>query len=151
MAGPRSIRVGILALLVAGCSSEREPVPRACVSDPAAILEALTGAPGPVRLDDGTRISTCVGRAGSPEELQTLGLLFTRVADELAAGVEQDVAAATALGYLAGAVDRGAASSHAGVAAQLAARIERAAGRIGGGPGAEAAVRRGLQAGQRSG
>jgi hypothetical protein len=151
MAGPRSIRVGILALLVAGCSAERDPVPPACVSDPAAILEALAGAPGPVRLDDGTRISTCIGRASSPEELQTLGLLFTRVADDLTASVKQDVEAATALGYLAGAVDRGAASSHAGVAAQLAARIERAAGRIGGGPGAEAAMRRGLQAGQRSG
>lgn len=151
MAGPLRVRVGILALLVAGCSSERDPLPAACASDPAAIRQALASAPGPVRLDDRTRISTCIRRARSSEELQTLGLLFTRVADDLAANVERDVEAATALGYLAGAIDRGAASSQAGVAAQLAARMGRAAGRIDGGPDAEVAMRRGLQAGQRSG
>jgi hypothetical protein len=151
MVGPLRVRVGILALLLVGCSSGRDPVPQACSSDPAAILEALTSAPGAVMLDGGTRISTCIRRARSAEELQTLGLLFTRVADDLGARAERDVGAAMALGYLAGAVDRGAASSQAGVAAQLAARIDRAAGRIDGGPGAEAAMRRGLQAGQRSG
>jgi len=151
MAGPLRVRVGILALLLVGCSSARDPVPPACSSDPAAILAALARAPGPVTLDGGTHISTCISRARSSEELQTLGLLFTRVADDLGARVQRDLGAATALGYLAGAVDRGAAASQAGVAAQLAARIERAAGRIDGGPGAEAAMRRGLQAGQRSG
>jgi len=151
MGGPLRVRVGILALLVAGCSADADPVPRACTSDPAAILRALANAPGPVTLEDGTRISTCVSRASSPEELQTLGLTFTSVADELGARVLRDVEAPLALGYLAGAVDRGAASSQDGVAAQLAARMGRAAGRIADVPAAAAAMRRGLQAGQRSG
>jgi len=151
MAGPLRVGVGILAILAAGCSSEREPVPRACASEPAAIVEALAGAPGAVVLVDGTRISTCVSRARSPEELQTLAVVLTRVADELGDRVEGDTEAATALGYLAGAVQRGAASSQAGVAAQLSARIERAAGRIGGAPAAAVAMQRGLQAGRRSG
>ncbi|HEX8159733.1 MAG TPA: hypothetical protein VF526_20315 [Solirubrobacteraceae bacterium] len=151
MAGPLRVRVAILALSVAGCSSESEPVPRACASDPAAIVEALASAPATVTLQDGTRISTCVSRASSPEELQALAVSLTRVADDLGARVEQDFGAATALGYLAGAVQRGAASSQDGVAAQLSARIERAAGRLGGVPAAAVAMQRGLQAGRRSG
>jgi hypothetical protein len=151
MAGPLRVRVAILALLVAGCSSERDPVPQACTGDPAAMIEALAKAPGSVALTDGTRISTCVSRASSSEELQTLAVALTRVADELGARLATDVQAATALGYLAGAVHKGAASSQDGVAAQLAARIERAAGRIDDVPAAGAALRRGLQAGQRSG
>lgn len=151
MAGPLRVRVAILALLVAGCSSSVDPVPQACTGDSAALLEALASAPAPVALADGTRISTCVSRATSAEELQTLAVTLTRVADELGARLATDVEAATALGYLAGAVHRGAASSQDGVAAQLAARIERAAGRIDDAPAAGAAMRRGLQAGQRGG
>ena len=151
MAGPLRVRVAILALLIAGCSSEREPIPAACASDPAAILEALASAPRAVALQDGTRISTCVSRASSSEELQTLAVALTRVADDLGTRVERDAGAATAIGYLAGAVQRGAASSQGGLAAQLSSRIERAAGRIGALPAAVVAMRRGLLAGRRSG
>jgi hypothetical protein len=151
MARPLRVRVGILALLVAGCSSDADPLPRACTSDHTAILQALANVPRPVALKDGTRISICISRARSSEELQTLAVLLTRVADELGARVETDGEAATQLGYLAGAVDRGAASSRSGVAAQLAARIDRAAGRIDGTPAAQDAMRRGLQAGRRGG
>ncbi|MFN2462265.1 MAG: hypothetical protein ABR591_16560, partial [Candidatus Velthaea sp.] len=69
--------------------------------------------------------SRCVSTAGEGE-LQSLGLTFTRVADELRARAGRDGAAALQLGYLVGAVRRGAAATP-GIAAQLARRVEQTA------------------------
>ncbi|MGH2941871.1 MAG: hypothetical protein ACRDLN_03715, partial [Solirubrobacteraceae bacterium] len=105
----RRLVVAIVALLFAGCSSDDEPVPGACLDRPEAIVRALAGAPGAVALADGTRLSSCVSRARTDGELQTLGVAFIRAADTLRAQATSDPAAALRLGYLAGAVTAGAA------------------------------------------
>jgi hypothetical protein len=124
MAG--SIVAAILVLMLAGCATVRdEPVPAACLGEPATIVRALVRAPAAVLLPDGTRLSTCVRRARADGDLQTLGMSFITVADMLRARLASDPGAATALGYLAGAVRAGVAANQ-GLATELGRRIERA-------------------------
>ncbi|HWC27646.1 MAG TPA: hypothetical protein VG474_13740 [Solirubrobacteraceae bacterium] len=141
----------ILALVLAGCSSRREPLPAACTGDPATIVAALRSAPDAVALPGGTRLSTCVSRARTDGDLQSLGITFTRAADTLRGPARSDPAAAVQLGYLAGAVQAGAAAG-SGNTRQLARRVEQLAA-LGDGASAasEAALRRGLRAGRSSG
>jgi hypothetical protein len=111
-----------LALLVAGCGEGRpDPLPPACSDGPDKVLAALRGAPGEVALYDGTRLSTCVERAFDDAEIQQLGYSFTPAADRLAERATG--AAAFQLGFLVGAVRRGAAHSN-GVHLELVRRLE---------------------------
>jgi len=116
------------ALLLVGCgSSEPDPVPAACLDEPATIERALERAPAQVRLADGTPLSRCVSLAAARDgDLQALGVSLVRVADDLRSDAFGDPEAAMRLGYLIGAVRRGA-SKTPGVAAQLARRIEQTA------------------------
>jgi hypothetical protein len=150
MAG--SLVTAILVLLLAGCATVHDdPVPVACLDEPATIVRALEGAPGAVTLADGTRLSTCVSRARADGDLQALGVSLTTVADMLRARVASEPGAAAGLGYLAGAVRAGAAANE-GLAAELARQIERATALAGDAPAAARAARaRGLQAGVESG
>ena len=150
MAGP--IVAAVLALLLAGCAAVQEdPVPAACIGEPAAIVRALGRAPGAVRLPDGTRLSTCVRRARADGDLQALGVSFITVADTLRARVASDPAAAAGLGYLAGAVRAGVAANQ-GLAAELGRRIEHVTALADDAPlTARAAHARGLQAGSSGG
>jgi len=66
----------------------------------------LRAAPGAVRLPGGTRLSECITRAYQDAEVQQLGFTLTPVADQLARSARP--ADALALGYLLGAVERGA-------------------------------------------
>ncbi|HEX4344510.1 MAG TPA: hypothetical protein VHZ31_03010 [Solirubrobacteraceae bacterium] len=141
-----AVVLGVLAL--AGCGSQAsKPVPTACFGAPAPIVAALRHAPGPVTLAGGTRLSDCVALARSDSDLQGLGLSLTPVADQLRARAPSDPAAALQLGYLAGAVHRGAAAT-SGLSAQLASRIEQEAVPD---PGAGAAARAALARGGRLG
>ena len=128
MPGRSAQPVVILALAAAGCgSSEPAPVPLACTGEAATIARALERAPADVTLADGTRLSRCVRLAAHRDgDLQTLGLTFTQTADALRARAETDPVAALRLGYLVGAVRRGAAQTP-GLAAQLARRLEQLA------------------------
>jgi hypothetical protein len=147
----------LLALLAApaavgmgGCGSEPASLPPACAARPAAVVRALRAAPGPVRLADGTRLSTCVERATGDADLQNVGLALTPAADALAAELPRSDEAALRLGYLVGAVHRGAPDT-GGAQAELVRRLEQAAG-IGGPPAARrSAYRRGLRAGEARG
>jgi hypothetical protein len=116
------------ALLLVGCgSSEPDPLPAACLGEPAAILRALDGVPASVALADGTPLSRCVRLAAARDgDLQALGASLMRVADDLRAQAGANPAEAVRLGWLVGAVRRGAAKTP-GIAAQLARRIEQAA------------------------
>ena len=120
----RGARVAALAAIaLGGCGApESEGSPVACLGDQAALAAALAGPPAPVRLSDGTSLSRCVSTA-SDGDLQALGVTFTQVADDLRARADRDGAAALQLGYLVGAVRRGAAATP-GIAAQLARRVE---------------------------
>jgi len=150
MAGP--LVAAILVLLLAGCArAQDDPVPAACLDEPATIVRALERAPGAVKLADGTRLSRCVSRARADGDLQALGLSLTTVADTLRARVRVDPGAAAGLGYLAGAVRAGAAANE-GLAAELARRIERATALAADAPpAARAAMARGLRAGEGGG
>jgi len=144
--------VPVVAFVLAGCSAgEPEPVPASCFSDAEVYAQALEAAPEPVRLPDGSAISSCVQLASQPADLQNLGAVVTRVADRLAAQAEEDPRAALELGYLVGAVQRGAERTN-GTQLELAFRTGRSAGRLGTPPPEVArALELGLAAGERSG
>ncbi|HET6448217.1 MAG TPA: hypothetical protein VFG31_03835 [Conexibacter sp.] len=137
-----------LACIFAGCGG-RTPPTEACIQAQAAdVLQALTRAPGHVVLADGTPLSQCVRRTIDDSRLQTLGATLTRAADELARQMRASDAAALQLGFLIGAVDRGAAQA-AGLQDELAHRIAGAAGPDGG--PRRALLLRGRAAGRRHG
>jgi len=85
------------------------------------VLRALRTAPRDVRLSDGTRLSECVSGASDDAELQQIGFAFTPAADRLAR--TRDERSAFRLGYLVGAVRRGAATTN-GVHLELVRRLE---------------------------
>src|SRR4051812_1640101 len=134
-----------LAAVASGCGNDDRPLPAACVTDLPAVTKALSGAPGAVRLPDDTKLSTCVERARSDADIQTVGILFTRQADRLAAELPTSDRAALQLGYLIGTVRKGAAHTN-GIHAELVRRIGQTAG-VGGPPAARrAAFETGLRA-----
>ena len=144
---------GALALGAAGavgaCREDAASPPTACFER--ADVRATLAATSPERrLPDGTAISRCVELATSDEFLQNLGLVMTDVAHDLSErAVGGDRAAADQLGYLVGAVSRGAQRSQ-GIQLELVRRLESDARRV----QDEAAVRalvRGLRAGEQRG
>ena len=110
-----------VAALAAGCVQEPEPLPPACSAGPEQVLEALRTARGEVRLTGGTLLSECVERASTDADLQIVGFALTPAADRLAG--QETEAAALQLGFLAGAVRRGAERTN-GVAVELVRRME---------------------------
>ena len=137
-------------LLLAGCSrSDPPPTPVACLGPSATISHALDRAPAKVTLADGTSLSRCVRLAASHDvDLQELGTSLMRVSDDLQLAAQTNPQAALRLGYLVGAVRRGAAKT-TGLAAQLARRIEQTAPI--GDPGARGALQRGIALGEDGG
>ena len=99
-------------------------------------------------LADGTRLSDCVSRADDDGEIQDVAAGTTTLADQLAADGKTSETAAVQLGYLIGAVRRGARHSQ-GIHAELVRRLETAA--ISVPAGRRAALNRGLAAGERGG
>lgn len=142
------LAVGLAAMIgaAAGCGSSVKPLPPACSDGPSAIVRALASAPGSVRLGDGTPLSDCVARAYDDGEVQQLGFSFTPAADRLAA--RRTAAAALQLGYLVGAVRRGAARTN-GVQGELVRRLEATI--VFDDPALVAAARRGVHAGEARG
>jgi hypothetical protein len=138
-----------LAALASGCGAGSKPVPPSCLNGPQDIERALHGAPGPVALPDGTRLSQCVARATSDGDLQNVGFVFTRAADDLALRIS-DHDTAVRLGYLIGATRRGALHT-AGVATELARRVEQDAHVQNGSAETSSALHRGVTAGESAG
>jgi hypothetical protein len=137
--------------LLAGCgSSQPAPLAPACLQPPDTIDRALARAPAAVRLADGTPLSRCVSRARADADLPAVGVSLTQVADGLSARAGSDAAAALQLGYLVGAVRRGAADTP-GIAAQLARRLELAAPRDFASGAARHALERGIRLGEAGG
>ena len=144
--------IGALLAAVAGCgSTEREQVPVACLGEPDTIALALERAPAKVTLEDGTPLSRCVRLAARRDgDLQALGVSLMRVADDLRVQTRTDAQAAVRLGYLIGAVRRGAAKTP-GLAAQLARRVEQTAAPERDDPVAREALLRGVTSGEDGG
>lgn len=142
--------VCVLALLLLGGCGARTPPSQACIeAQPADVLQALTRAPRGVALADGTPLSQCVRRTIDDSRLQALGATLTTAADELARRMRTRDDAALQLGFLIGAVDRGAAQA-AGLQGELANRIAGTAAGLDRGP-ERAALLRGRAAGRRTG
>ena|SRR5215207_3692254 len=146
----RALAALVLAIALPGCGEENRPLPDACTAGVRSVIQALAAAPRAVRLPDGTRLSTCVERARSDAEIQNLGAIYTRAADELAGAMNSSDRAALQLGYLVAATRDGARGT-SGIHEELARRVEQSIGLGGAPPHRRAAFHRGEAAGERSG
>src|SRR5687768_15191928 len=95
------LSVALTFAAAAGCGDDAPKLSLLCLEGEATIRRALATAPGPVRLADGTPLSRCVSAARDDADLQSFGVIATRVADRLAD--QGGGAAALQLGYLIGA------------------------------------------------
>jgi hypothetical protein len=140
----------IAAATLAACGRDESTPPPSCSSSPDAIIKALAAAPGPVRLEGGVSLSDCVNKSRSDGDLQTIGALLTGAADQLALTVDGNDTAALELGYLVGAVRKGARTTN-GIHAEIVRRLEQVTGLDGPVAMRRAAYARGLRAGDRHG
>lgn len=116
----------MIAAAIAGCSRQGEPtLPVACKEGPRAVQAALVRAPADVSIA-GTPLSNCLGRSGDPADLQEVGASYVAVAAELGPAARADPGGPEALrlGYLLGAVRRGAARTQ-GIHDELLRRLEQ--------------------------
>jgi len=118
----------IAGSLVAGCGSADESTPVACLEGADAYQRALKAAPGEVLLGDETLISECLTRNQSGGDLTRVGEALIETATALNAEAREDPggAANLQLGYLLGAVERGAEESE-GIHSDLVRRLVVAA------------------------
>jgi hypothetical protein len=118
----------VLALALAACGTAEEGTPVACLEGSKAYLKALEDAPEPVRLPGGTRISDCLAKNQAGGELARIGGSMVRAATTLNSEARRDPGgpAAIRLGFLLGAVERGAEDT-AGIHSELVRRLEAAA------------------------
>jgi hypothetical protein len=123
------VAAGMLAVaLLAGCGSDDDATPVACLEGPEAFADALSSAPGRVRLSDGVPISDCLTENQSGGDLAEVGGALVEAATGLNADTRQDPggAATVQLGYLVGAAERGSEDTQ-GIHAELLRRLEAAA------------------------
>jgi len=142
----------VMATVALGCAPQDgdEPLPFACGMGPEAVRDALGAAPRPVRID-GTPLSACLDPTSDGTDLQAVGTSLVGAASELAGRAQRrpEGAAAMRLGYLVGAVQRGAGRANAqGINSELVRRIEQELALVD--PGSRA-VREGLRAGRSTG
>jgi hypothetical protein len=122
-----ALTIAALALLV-GCGSADDSTPVACLEGATAYERALKAAPDEVLLGDETLISECLPRNQSGGDLTRVGeaLIETTTALNAEARAEPGGAANLQLGYLLGAVERGAEESE-GIHSDLIRRLVVAA------------------------
>ena len=146
----RSLLALLAGLALVGCSREEEArLPADCLLGAQAVEAALREAPREVTIGDGTRLSECLVRESEQSDVLLVGEIYLGVAARLAdeAAREPDGPAALRLGYLMGAVRRGALETQ-GIHDELLRRIEQETGRV---DRATPAYRRGERAGRESG
>ena len=146
----RTLAALLTGLALAGCGREDEPeLPAACRLGPDAVRQALRSAPQAVRLDGATRVSDCLIRTGEAGDVLLVGEIYLDVAAGLANDAQANPVspAALQLGYLVGAVRRGAGETQ-GIHDELVRRLEQESARI---DTRSAAYRRGERAGLQSG
>jgi hypothetical protein len=101
--------------LIGGCgSSQPDQAPAACLVPNEGYLRALRAAPAPVRLAGSTPISSCLVPEQEAGQLGTIGHEMIVAATKLNAEARRDPGgpAAVQLGYLIGAVSKGADPIH---------------------------------------
>jgi hypothetical protein len=146
----------LIAALAAGCGSQSDATPVACLDGASAYVGALGGAPGKVRLSGEVPISDCLAENQTGGDLATVGAALVEAATKLNAEARTDPGgdANLRLGYLIGAAQRGADHTE-GIHADLLRRLTVAARYV---PGREplspaflATYRRGFDAGRARG
>jgi hypothetical protein len=140
---------GVALATAGGCREEDPVLSSACREGPDPVLTALRTAPGAVRLDGDTPLSSCLTNAEDGGQLADVGTAYVTAAQRLADRAEAAPGggAAVQLGYLVGAVRRGSRPDQ-GLAYELVRRVEGEATRA---DRRSAAFRRGLRAGRRDG
>ena len=140
--GVKRLAIVLSLAALAGCARDdgEAELPEACTGSADAFVTALRAAPEPV-LVDGVRLSDCLARDSSTADVQAVGAVLLESAQGL--GEERD---AEGLGYLVGALRRGAEDSQ-GIHFELVRRVEQEARPFSRSPGFE----RGLRAGRSSG
>jgi hypothetical protein len=125
---PRILAAGVALCLLAGCSSDDESTPSACLGSADVYLDALRPAEGDVRLEGTTPISDCLVSGQDPAELGQMGEAMIDAATELNAAARRRPSGAdtVSLGYLVGAVQAGAAGT-GGIHSDLVRRLDAAA------------------------
>lgn len=148
----RATALAGVAVSLGACGKEATPISPACTQTDGPIVAALAAAPGAVTLPGGYRLSQCIRDGTDEAELQSVGITFHRVAEELRVKARDgDDVAALQLGYLIGATRRGAQRTN-GVMAELQRRVELVGGRLQDeAPAIADDVQRGLEAGERDG
>ncbi len=141
-------------LSIAGCgSSQDDQAPAVCLVGNEAYLKALERAPAPVLLDSTTPISDCLVPQQQAGQLASIGQEMIVAATKLNAQARRDPGgpASVELGYLVGAVSRGADPIHTDLVRRLnaSARFSETGGTL---PASfERAFGRGYAAGRSSG
>jgi hypothetical protein len=127
----RPAALAICALLTAavGCgSADQDSTPEACLSGSSHYFAALERAGDTVRLPGAVPISDCLVENQGAGDLATVGGTLVKVATQLNAEARRDPGGppTVQLGYLVGAVEKGASDTH-GIHAELVRRIDAAA------------------------
>jgi hypothetical protein len=146
--------MGATFALISGCgNSQDDQAPASCLVGNEAYLKALERAPAPVMLGSTTPISDCLVPQQQAGQLASIGQEMIVAATKLNAEARRDPGgpASVQLGYLIGAVSKGADSIHTELVRRLnsSARFSETGGAL---PASfERAFGRGYAAGQRSG
>ena len=146
--------MGATFALISGCgNSQDDKAPASCLVGNEAYLKALERAPAPVLLGSTTPISDCLVPQQQAGQLASIGQEMIVAATKLNAEARRDPGgpASVQLGYLIGAVSKGADSIHTDLVRRLnsSARFSETGGAL---PASfERAFGRGYAAGQRSG
>jgi hypothetical protein len=146
----------ILIALFVGCGSADDSTPAACLEGAEAYERALGAAPGEVLLEGETLISECLTRNQSGGDLTRVGeaLIETATALNAEARAKPGGGANLQLGYLLGAVERGAEESegiHSDLVRRLVVAARYAPDKQTQPPGFYRAYRSGYAAGQKTG
>lgn len=146
----------LLAALASGCGKQDDSTPVACLEGSGAYISALAAAPGEVKLDGETPISECLSENQQGGDLANVGEALIEAATELNAEARADPGgeANVQLGYLIGAVQRGADSTegiHTDLLRRLTVAARYAPGREPLSPTFLAAYREGFDAGRAGG
>jgi hypothetical protein len=146
----RTACLSLVVAALAGCGNDTKRLSASCTRSSGRITRALAAAPGSVKLEDGTPLSDCVQAATGSADLQNVGAVFTEVGSRLARAAPRDRASALRLGYLVGAVERGAART-AGFQDELTFRMRTFLDNRAISGAERAALAQGRRAGRRAG
>lgn len=136
-------------LIIAFAGEEEAEFPLVCRSGSGAVSKALQAAPGVARFDEGTPLSGCFTRASDTGDVQQISEDFLATASPLsrAAQGEPEGREALQLGYLIGAVERGAKATQ-GIHNTMLRRMQQEALGL---EGSSRSYERGLAAGRARG